>query len=59
MTAVRDFDGDGKADRMLVFTRADLQAAGLTAGARRLVLEDRSGSYRFVANAPAPVDVVP
>lgn len=60
MTSVRDFDGDGKLDRQLVFLRTALQAAGLAAGTPRLVLEDRTaGSYRFLANAPTPTEVVP
>jgi hypothetical protein len=59
MTLVRDFDGDGKPDRQLVFLRSDLQAAGLTVGARTLVLSDHAGAYRFEARAATPLDVVP
>jgi len=59
MTTVRDFDGDTRPDRQLVFLRGDLQAAGLAAGARTLVLEDHASGYRFEARASTPVDVVP
>jgi hypothetical protein len=59
LTTVRDLDGDGRPDRQLVFLRSDLVAAGLTAGARTLVLEDHTGAYRFQARAATPTDVVP
>jgi hypothetical protein len=37
-TTVRDYDGDGRADRLLVFSVADLKAAGLGASTTGLAL---------------------
>ncbi|HEY0972698.1 MAG TPA: S8 family serine peptidase [Gemmatimonadales bacterium] len=38
MTSTRDYDGDGRTDRMLMFSVADLRAAGLDVGTTQLVL---------------------
>jgi subtilisin family serine protease len=53
ITSVRDYDGDGRLDRMISFRTADLVAAGLGGCAVTLTLQGH-GSRRFVATDPSP-----
>jgi hypothetical protein len=59
MTSVRDFNGDGRADRLLTFLRSDLTAAGLNAATTSFVVADRTGSVRFEASDAVPPIIVP
>jgi DNA/RNA endonuclease G (NUC1) len=59
MTSITDVNGDGRPDRMLVFLKSALVAAGLSTSSSQLVLEDISGSVRFRAQDPAPPAVAP
>jgi endonuclease G len=59
MTSITDVNGDGRPDRMLVFQKSALVAAGLSTSSSQLVLEDISGSVRFRAQDPAPPTVAP
>jgi hypothetical protein len=59
MTSITDVNGDGRPDRMLVFLKSALVAAGLSTSSSQLVLEDISGSVRFRAQDPAPPTVAP
>jgi hypothetical protein len=55
-TAVRDVNGDGRPDRLLVFRTSDLVAAGLTTSSETLVLHAQAGGVAFVGqdfNAPS------
>jgi hypothetical protein len=58
-SAVGDYNGDGRLDRLFVFTRAGLQAAGLTTSRTAMVLEDVSGTLKFHAVDGTPPAIVP
>lgn len=60
MTSVSDYNRDGRPDRMVVFTMASLRAAGLTAGATNLRVQDvTSGANRFQATDTVNPAVLP
>ncbi len=60
MTAVGDYDGDGRADRLFVFTVSDLEAAGLGLGPARLTLTGPlSDGTHFEVAALTPPTIVP
>jgi hypothetical protein len=59
MTSVRDMNGDGRADRLLTFMRADLVAAGLNAATASIVVGDRTGALKFEARDAVPPTIVP
>jgi DNA/RNA endonuclease G (NUC1) len=59
LTTITDVNGDGLPDRMLVFQKSALVAAGLSTSNSQLVLEDVSGSVRFRATDSAPPTVAP
>ncbi len=59
MTSVTDVNGDGLPDRMFVFLKSDLVAAGLSVSRQELVLEDVTGSLRFRATDNAPPRIAP
>jgi hypothetical protein len=59
MTSVRDFNGDGRADRLLTFLRSDLTAAGLSTATTSFVVADRIGLSRFEASDGVPPSIVP
>lgn len=55
-TSLRDFNGDGRADRLLAFRTAELVAAGLTTSSTRLVLTDYTSASTWEArDAALPV----
>jgi PKD repeat protein len=58
-SSVADYNGDGRPDRLFVFTRASLQAAGLTTTATQLSLEQIGGSLTFTARDATPPAIVP
>jgi endonuclease G len=58
-TSVADFDGDGRADRLIAFRMSDLRAAGFSATASDLVLRPAGGSPAWEARDPAPPAVIP
>jgi hypothetical protein len=57
ITSLRDYDGDGRLDRMISFRTADLVAAGLGGCAVTLSLQGH-GSRRFVATDPSPPQIL-
>jgi hypothetical protein len=59
MTSITDINGDGRPDRMLVFKKSDLVAAGLSETHSQLVLEDVTGTVQFRATDAAPPRVAP
>jgi len=58
-TSVADFDGDGRADRLIAFRTSDLRAAGLTTAAHDLVLRPAGASPAWEARDATPPAVTP
>lgn len=59
-SSVRDFNGDGRADRLVGFTVAALRTAGLTAGTADLSLRlAGNGTPAWLALDGAPATIVP
>ncbi len=58
-TSVADFDGDGRADRLVAFRMSDLRAAGFSASARDLVLRPAGASPAWEARDATPPTVTP
>jgi PKD repeat protein len=58
-SSIGDYNNDGRPDRLLVFQRSSLQAAGLTTTATQLVLEQTTGSIIFTACDGSPPAIVP
>ncbi len=48
-TTVKDYNGDGRADRLLTFTTASLKAAGLSTSTSSLVLQDKISASKWEA----------
>lgn len=48
-TTVKDYNGDGRADRLLTFTTASLKAAGLTTSTSQLVVQDKISASKWEA----------
>ena len=59
LTSITDANGDGRPDRMMVFRKSDLVAAGLTTTNSQFVLEDVTGTMQFRATDAAPPTVAP
>jgi hypothetical protein len=60
-SSVRDWDGDGRPDRMFSFQTSALVAAGLHTGAGPdvLILRDNISTQKWRARDPAPPSIVP
>jgi subtilisin family serine protease len=48
-SATRDYNGDGRLDRVLTFTTGSLKAVGLTTSTSRLVLQDKTSASKWEA----------
>jgi PKD repeat protein len=59
MTAIGDYNYDGRPDRLFVFLRTALQTAGLSADHPTMQLEDRTGSLQFTALDATPPAITP
>ena len=60
VTSTRDWNNDGRVDRMVVFNMAALRNAGLAAGATNLVVQDvASATNKFQANDTVLPAIVP
>lgn len=57
-TSIRDFDGDGRPDRLFTFTVADLKLAGLGGCSPQLSLQGRIGEERFIGIDSTPPSFV-
>jgi glucose/arabinose dehydrogenase len=59
MTIVRDYNGDGRDDRLLVFRVSDLAAAGLSTSSHELALTGQAGGASFRGTDAGPPSFVP
>lgn len=59
MTSVRDFNGDGRPDRLITVLVSALRTAGLSTTNTRMQLEDTVGSVRFTGTDATPPTVTP
>ena len=59
LTGVRDYNGDGLADRAMIFTMADLRAAGLATNSSSFVLRDATGTFRYDGRPVSLPTIVP
>jgi subtilisin family serine protease len=58
-TTVKDYNGDGRADRLLTFTTASLKAAGLSTSTSSLVLQDKISASKWEARDASLPSFVP
>jgi thermitase len=58
-TTVKDYNGDGRADRLVTFTTASLKAAGLSTSTSSLVLQDKISASKWEARDASLPSFVP
>jgi len=58
-TTVKDYNGDGRADRLLTFTTSSLTAAGLSTSTSSLVLQDKISASKWEARDASLPSFVP